>query len=203
MTFMSQSKLESQTKTYAGGWPIAGGGNARSLAAPMRPYTMLLRVMAAPTKQALKAELLAQLGADLETLERAHRATCAGATHDEAKPENDKDTRALEQSYLARGQAARIEELRASIKGVSALSLRDFAESRVALGALVTLEEEGQESTLLLAPAGGGARPAEGQVQVLTPRSPLGRALLGKQEADDVEIVLAGKTRWMRVVRIA
>jgi transcription elongation GreA/GreB family factor len=158
--------------------------------------------MAAPTKQALKAELLTQLGADLETLERAHRATCAGATHDEAKPENDKDTRAIEQSYLARGQAARIEELRACIKGVSALSLRDFTASRVALGALVTLEEDGQESTLLLAPGGGGARLAEGQVQVLTPRSPLGRALLGKQDADDVEIVLAGKTRWLRVVRI-
>ena len=62
-------------------------------------------------KPALKAELLALLGAHLETLERAHRAACEGATHEEAKPENDKDTRALEQSYLARGQAARIDEL--------------------------------------------------------------------------------------------
>ena len=45
--------------------------------------------MPAPTKQALKAELLARLGADLETLVRAHRAACEGATHDEAKPENE------------------------------------------------------------------------------------------------------------------
>src|SRR5580704_13110950 len=133
--------------------------------------------MAAPTKQALKEELLARLGADLETQVRAHRAACEGATHDEAKPENDKDTRALEQSYLARGQAARIDELRASIAEVNALPVRGFVESRVALGALVTLEEDGQESTLLLASGGGGERLAGGRVQVVTPRSPLGHAI--------------------------
>jgi transcription elongation GreA/GreB family factor len=159
--------------------------------------------MAAPTKQALKAELLARLGADLDTLERAHRASCEGATHEEAKPENDKDTRALEQSYLARGQAARIDELRASIAGVSALPLRDFEEQRVALGALVAVEEDGEESMLLLAPGGGGAELANGTVRVVTPPSPLGRALLGKQAGDDVEVVLAGRTRSMQVVRVA
>jgi transcription elongation GreA/GreB family factor len=156
-----------------------------------------------PLKLALRDELLAKLGADLETLERAHRATCEGATHEEAKPENDKDTRALEQSYLARGQAARIDELRASIAGVGALSLREFEERPVALGALVTVEEDGEGSTLLLAPGGGGERLAGGSVQVVTPRSPLGRALLGKQAGDEVEVALAGKTRTMQVVRVA
>ncbi len=153
-------------------------------------------------KPTLKAELLAVLTVDLETLERAHRATTEGATHEEAKPENDKDTRALEQSYLARGQATRIEELRASVAGVSALPLRDFDGRPAALGALVTVDEDGVESTLLLAPGGGGARLAGGAVQVVTPPSPLGRALLGKQVGDDVELVLAGKTRTMQVVRV-
>jgi transcription elongation GreA/GreB family factor len=146
-------------------------------------------------KAALKAELLALLHADLHTLERAHRATTEGATHEEAKPENDKDTRALEQSYLARGQAARIEELRASIAGVTGLLLKD-------LGALVTVDEDGEESTLLLAPGGGGARLADGTVQVVTPPSPLGRALLGKQAGDEAEVIVAGKTRTMQVVRV-
>jgi transcription elongation GreA/GreB family factor len=159
--------------------------------------------MTAPTKQILKAELLARLGDDLRALERAHRATCEGATHEEAKPENDKDTRALEQSYLARGQAVRIEELRASIAAVNALSLRDIEGQRAMVGALVTIEEDGDESTLLLAPAGGGARLADGAVQVVTPRSPLGRALLGRSAGDAVEIVVAGKTRALHVVRIA
>jgi transcription elongation GreA/GreB family factor len=158
--------------------------------------------MIALTKQTLKAELLATLGADLQGLERAHRATCEGATHEEAKPENDKDTRALEQSYLARGQAARIEEMRAGIAAVTALSLRDFAGQRVTVGALVTIEEDGEESSLLLAPAGGGACLAEGAVRVVTPGSPLGRALLGQTAGDVAEIVVSGRTRTMQVVRI-
>src|SRR5580704_9858943 len=127
-------------------------------------------------KPTLKQELLELASRDLDTLVRAHRATTEGATHEEAKPENDKDTRALEQSYLARGQATRIEELRASIAGVTALPLRDFDGRPAALGALVTVDEDGAESTLLLAPGGGGARLAGGTVQVVTPASPLGRA---------------------------
>jgi transcription elongation GreA/GreB family factor len=128
---------------------------------------------------------------------------CEGATHEEAKPENDKDTRALEQSYLARGQAARIDELRASIAGVTALALRDFEDRPVALGALVVLEADGEEWTLLVAPGGGGARLADGRVQVVTPQSPLGHALLGKQAGDQVEIVVAGRVRTWHVLRIA
>src|ERR1700722_12691730 len=155
------------------------------------------------SKPTLKAELLALLTADLETLERAHRATCEGATHEEAKPENDKDTRALEQSYLARGQAVRIEELRASIAAVNALAIHDFEGKRATVGALVTIEENGEESTLLLAPAGGGAHLADGVVQVVTPMSPLGRALLGQNAGDMAEIVVAGKTRTMQVVRVS
>jgi transcription elongation GreA/GreB family factor len=158
--------------------------------------------MPVSTKQVLKAELLERLGADLDTLARAHRATREGATHEEAKPENDKDTRALELSYLARGQATRIEELRTSIAAVNAMALRDFAGQPAALGALVLVEENGEASALLLGPGGGGARLAGGTVQVVTTQSPLGRALLGVRAGEEVEIVLAGKTRAVRVVSV-
>ena len=153
-------------------------------------------------KQNLLDELVGLVQVDLETVERAHRATREGATHEEAKPENDKDTRALEQSYLARGQATRIEELRASIAGVTAMPLKDFEARPAALGAVVTVDEDGEESTLLLAPGGGGARLAGGAVQVVTPASPLGRAVLGKRAGDEAEVVVAGKTRTMQVVRV-
>jgi transcription elongation GreA/GreB family factor len=153
-------------------------------------------------KDALRAELLALVTAELEASERAHRATREGATHEEARPENDKDTRALEQSYLARGQATRVEELRAALADVSSLTLRAFVDAPAALGALVTIDEDGRESKLLLAPAGGGARLDGGAVQVVTPRSPLGRAVLGKREGEEVEVTLAGKTRAMSIVRV-
>jgi len=157
-----------------------------------------------PSKSALKQELVQILEADLETLERAQQAALEGATHEEAKPENDKDTRALEQSYLARGQAMRIEELRTGLAQVRAMPVRDFESGDpAALGAVVTLEDDEGERTLIIAPAGGGSRLADGTIQVTTPRAPLGRALLGKTEGDDFELRIDGKARVFSVVSLA
>jgi len=154
-------------------------------------------------KLALRDELARMIGADLDTRERAHRAAREGATHEEARPENDKDTRALEQSYLARGEAARVEQLRTAFTEVQAMALRAFLEDeRAALGALVTLEEDGEELVLWLAPHGGGSRLAGGRVQVVTPASPLGRAVLGKVAGDDVTVAVAGRTRELSIVRV-
>jgi transcription elongation GreA/GreB family factor len=153
-------------------------------------------------KKALKDELLARLRADLETLEATYRAAREGAIHEEAKPENDKDTRALEQSYLARGQAARIEDLRSGLAAVAALPTRDFAGAPVALGALATLEEDGDVSTVFFSPSGGGTRLASGTVQVVTPASPLGSAMLGRREGEEFELLVAGRTRTMLVVKV-
>lgn len=159
-----------------------------------------------PGKVELKRELVRILEADLETLERAQQAAREGATHEEAKPENDKDTRALEQSYLARGQALRLEELRAGLGQVQALALRAFDEGGpIALGAIVVVEDDADESTriVFIAPHGGGARLEGGRVQVVTPRSPLGQALLGKSEGDDCELVLEGRRRVLAITRVA
>lgn len=146
---------------------------------------------------------MAQLTAALGALERAHKATREGATHEQAKPENDKDTRALEQSYLARGQAMRVEELTTSVAEVQAMPVRDFVPSDpVALGALVAVEEDGTRRLFLMAPQGGGAALAEGRVQVITPRSPVGRALLGKRAGDDCTLEVGGKVRELEVLSV-
>jgi transcription elongation GreA/GreB family factor len=157
-----------------------------------------------PSKIALKRELVSILAADLVARERSHKVAREGATHDEAKPENDKDTRALEQSYLARGEARRVEELRgalADVESMDAVALGDGEPVR--LGALVSTEEDGEIASMWLAPHGGGSRLANGAVQVITPGSPLGRALLGKRAADDCEVVLAGRTRRLTIVSVS
>lgn len=157
-----------------------------------------------PSKAELKAELVKALTEALETLERAQQDAVIGATHAEAKPENDKDTRALEQSYLARGQAARVEELRAAVADVSLLPVRDFEEDApIALGALVTLEEGDKLVRMYLARHGGGTRLAGGAVQVVTTRSPLGEALLGKRAGDSCEVRVAGKQRSLDILEVA
>jgi len=155
------------------------------------------------SKQQLKDELLAILTRDLETLVRAHEQASAGATHEEAKPENDKDTRALEQSYLARGQARRVAELQAALLEVEAMVIRDFAQDQpIAVGALVTIEEGDSSSKLFMAAHGGGSLLADGTVQVVSIKSPLGRALLGKRSGDDCDVRLPERLRELSIASV-
>ena len=96
-----------------------------------------------------------------------------------------------------------MDEARAGLAEAQGVPVRAFGAGQpIALGALVTAEERDDTLLLLLAPAGGGARLAEGKVQVVTPRSPLGRALLGKRAGDDCEVALAGKTRELSTVEL-
>lgn len=143
-------------------------------------------------KRAIFAILLERLREEFETVAAAQQATQAGATHEEAKPENDKDTRALEQSYLARGQAERVLSLKADLSLMSQLNVRAYGEEqKVGLGAFVQVEDDdGLERRYLLAPAGAGERldSSAGELKVVTPGSPLGRALLGQRLGDDFEI---------------
>jgi transcription elongation GreA/GreB family factor len=156
-----------------------------------------------PPKAALKEELAAALAADLLVRERAYQAAREAATHPEAKPENDKDTRALEQSYIARGEALRLEEQRAALADVRAMTAEAFdAATPVRVGALVAIEEGGHEALYWIAQHGGGTRLAGGAVLVVTPKSPLGRALLGGRAGDEREIAVDRKPA-VRVVRIA
>lgn len=132
-----------------------------------------------------------RVSADLAVMVAAQRTVVDGATHEENKPENDKDTRALEQSYLARGQAQRVVELQDALNQLAAVALLDFApEKPIALSALVSVDDGEHEVHYFIAPAGGGERVKLGavEVRVVTPQSPIARALLGKREGDDLEL---------------
>lgn len=157
---------------------------------------------ALPSKAELRDTLARIVEADLLTAERAQKAAAEGATDEEAKPENDKDTRALEQSYLARGQAQRVEELRTALGLVRSMPTRDFGDDApIALGALVSASVDDAERSYFVAPGGGGAE-LEGGVQVVTPGSPLGRALLGRREGDETELGAGGRTRLIEITRV-
>jgi transcription elongation GreA/GreB family factor len=150
-------------------------------------------------KDKLRSALVARLEADLATAKAAHAAAIEGATHEEARPENDKDTRGLEQSYLARGLAQRVAELEAAVASVPAMTIA--AASKVGLGALVTVDEDGDELVFFVAGYGGGLE-LPGGVTVVTPSSPIGRALLGKREDDECEVAAGGKKRAFVITQI-
>lgn len=158
-------------------------------------------------KRALYAALSKRVQDEYLTLLAAQKATQQAATHEEARPENDKDTRALEQSYLARGQAERVITLKEDVDALSHLTVRAFTqESKLALGAFVVLEDEtGSEKYYLLAPAGAGETLpcSRGEAKVVTQKSPLGQALLGSHVGDDVEIQTPLGKRTLSVVDVA
>jgi len=159
-------------------------------------------------KRALVEALLAKLDEELATMRRAAKDAREAATHEEAKPENDKDTRALEASYLAGAQAARVRELEGAMKAIGMMPLLDLAGGKaIQSSAVVTLEDEDEErTTFFVAPFGGGITLSVGKLsaQVVTPQSPRGQALLGRTQGDVIEVrgTRPGPAREMTIVDV-
>jgi transcription elongation GreA/GreB family factor len=156
-------------------------------------------------KRKLHKHLLERLIAERDALLAAQKEIVAGVTHEDNRAEGDKDMRSTEASYLARGQAMRVQALDEDVTRLAALSLRAFsAGDPVALSALVTLDAGKGKTTVFVAPSGGGMRVTEGSlsIQVVTPASPIGRALLGSRLDDEVEVDRAGQIQLMTVLAI-
>jgi len=157
-------------------------------------------------KEQLLCALITQVAQEVEDLTRRARDTAAGATHEEARPEDTKDTRALEQTYLARGQAERVAEAEMDLQVLRSVRCAAFEQdSPVAASALVLIEDEdGDNKTVFLLPVAGGTKlESQGRtVQVITPSSPLGEALLEKSEGDEAEIRVGGKPRIWEIVAV-
>jgi transcription elongation GreA/GreB family factor len=148
-------------------------------------------------KRRVLALLRARLDDSLRSFAASQGEVQAGAVHEEARQEDPKDTRGIEASYLARGLAERVELLQEAIGRLARLHLAEFGpEDPIAPGALVGLsEEDGSEAVYFVVPVAGGERlDVDGAtVRTLTPASPLGRALVGKERDDEIELQLPGK----------
>jgi transcription elongation GreA/GreB family factor len=139
-------------------------------------------------KQAILDAIRSTLAKDLESVTRGARDSAAAASDPDSKAENKYDTRTLEASYVARGQAQRVVELQEAVQLFGGLSGNDCApDSAITLGALVTLN---REDHYFLGPAAGGTAVLweTHEVLVVTPSAPLGQKLLGKRAGDRVEL---------------
>ena len=147
-------------------------------------------------KHAVLQLILEKLVADLDVAQRAAQTAYETATHEENIAENKYDTLGLEASYLAAGQAKRVEEIKQSLALCQNLNLRPYDEQRgIEVGALLGLEDDdGRQQWLFLAPDAAGLKVyVVGQlVTVMTARSRLGKSLLGKFEGAEVAITGAG-----------
>ena len=132
--------------------------------------------------------LCAQITAELEAVERVAAAARAEATGEETKQEGKYDTRATEASYLARGQAWRIADLR-RLNAWFAMQDPDAARSKtIGVGSLVRVTGH-RDAWLFVAPTGGPQATVAGEpVRVISPEGPLGGALLSLEAGDAFEI---------------
>ena len=95
----------------------------------------------------------------------------------------------------------RVRDLELAVSEVLGMPIRAFREGDpVALSALVFADEGGVELKMFIAPHGGGHVVAGG-VQVVTPKSPLGRALVGKCRGEECEVVV-NRRREIEIVRV-
>ena len=95
-------------------------------------------------KLLLQQQVCRRLADDLALLLAAAEDARQAATHEESKAENKYDTRGLEASYLAAGQARRAAEIRAALAAWQALQMRAYDDTQgIQLGALIWLGHAG------------------------------------------------------------
>ncbi|MDR3607385.1 MAG: GreA/GreB family elongation factor [Oligoflexia bacterium] len=97
----------------------------------------------------------------------------------------------------------RAEDLRQQLVMYRFLPVRDYgADDVICPGGLVELEHNRTRAFYFIVPSGGGlVTRVEGYpVQVITPHSPLGEALLGRKAGDSVKVFAGGKDRHYKVV---
>jgi hypothetical protein len=156
-------------------------------------------------KAHLLRQIVASLTESLGVLERAARASHEEATHESNKAESKYDTRGLEAAYLAGGQARQAKEILDSITVYEALAIKDFAPGEpIDLTALVELDTDGIRSTYFIAPKNGGLEieHQRKEIMVITPQSPLGQNLMGRNAGQRWTAKIGGSTVRYHIVSV-
>jgi hypothetical protein len=141
-------------------------------------------------KDRLLDAIRAELRARFERLTQAAKDSHAAATDPGSKAESKYDTRSLEASYLAAGQAKQVEDLARDVAAFESLRLPEFdTDGAIDAGALVEVDLDGESQWFLLAPAAGGVMLEwEGrEITLLTPASALYQKLLGLRMGDSLD----------------
>lgn len=161
-----------------------------------------------------KPDLVAQLVRQLETSARAaltSRDAAAAEARDGATPdEKREDARAAHQlQSFGRAQQRRAQQALADVDALTTFRPAAFAPtSRIAVGAVVEIEdaESGEGRTFFLAPVGAGVTltgpGGDGHLSVVTPVSPIGRAVLGRKTGEIVDVTVEGDVREWQITYV-
>jgi len=160
---------------------------------------MLVDQLRTQLSTAARAALASRDAAALEARE--------GATPDEKR----EDARAAHQlGTLGKAQQKRAQEALAAADALVSFKPGALAgTARIAVGAIVEIEDEerGEGRTFFLAPVGAGITltgpGGDGHLSVVTPVSPIGKAVLGKKSGDVVDVTVEGDVREWQITFVA
>lgn len=120
----------------------------------------------------------------------------------------------IEYGSMATGQANRVRRIQAELDRLQAFRRQPLGRfdrrSAIAPGAIVDLtteDDEGEsERTFVVLPVGAGTDltgpGGDGQISVLTPASPIGKALIGKRVGEGVDVRIRGEWRSWTVAHV-
>jgi len=152
-------------------------------------------------KRALIDKITISLQSELKTYMRAAKSSHEEATAEENRSENKYDTRGLEASYLAAGQANKVSELEAAIGAYKNLTIEAHDNASIDVGVLVELDHAGEKMFYFIGPSAGGTEIIEDghEVLVITPQSPLGSQLQGRRPGEHLNLALNGENQEIKI----
>jgi transcription elongation GreA/GreB family factor len=151
-------------------------------------------------KLQLIEKILSHLNDELTKLLTAANNAHLAATDEQSIAETQYDTLAIEAGYLAEGQSRRVEELKLEINEFN--QLKDIIQKNsklhqfVNLGSIVQIhQDKSANNFFFIAPAAAGFRCDidDSKFTVITSKSPMGKALLGKSIGDEISVLIGSK----------
>jgi|SRR6185436_2960997 len=154
-------------------------------------------------KMQLVTQLVSQLEASARAALAARDGVAAEAREGATPDEKREDARAAHQlAGLGRAQQRRAQQALAEIDSLARFRPRPLpSTAAIGVGAIVEIEdaETGEGRTFFLAPVGAGATltgpGGDGLLSVVTPASPIGRAVIGRRISDVVDVTVDGTLR--------
>ncbi len=147
-------------------------------------------------------KLQKRLSVAITAVNQAH----AAAIDEQSIAETQYDTLAIEAGYLAQGQAKRVQEYQQAITIYKTLCCCTFEQEQpISLTALIQLSiDRGKNHWFFIGPDAGGLtlKYKQHSITVITPKSPMGSALIGKQKDDDIEVPLGNNKRHASIYHV-
>jgi transcription elongation GreA/GreB family factor len=157
-------------------------------------------------KRFLVDQLIERLRSSAQVALHASESAATEARDGATPAEKREDARAaIEFGSLARAQSRRAQKVISEIDALTTFRPDPWPRSQpIGVGAIVEVEDadSGEGRTFFLAPVGAGVSltgpGGDGFLSVVTPASPIGKAVLGRRADDVIDVTVEGDVReWM------